>query len=46
MRSSEDFPQPERPSNATISPLRSVSETSCSTVWPGSPEPLEKVWVT
>ena len=32
-----DLPQPERPSSATISPVRSVSETSCSTGGPARP---------
>ncbi len=31
MRSSEDLPQPERPSSETISPLRRLSVTSSST---------------
>ena len=41
MRSSVDLPQPERPSSATISPWRRLSETSCSTGAPVSPEPFE-----
>src|ERR1700733_8363668 len=46
MRKRLDLPQPDRPSNATISPVRSVSETSFSTGGPASPEPLAKVWLT
>src|SRR6185437_2647337 len=45
-RSKVDLPQPERPSSATISPARKVSETSLRIGAPCSPEPLEKLWLT
>src|SRR5207244_13227455 len=45
-RSRVDLPEPERPSNATISPIFMLRETSLSTGARASPDPVAKTWLT